>query len=186
MGAFMEHQRPETAHYVAKSTHAERRDNTRYACEGKAEIRREGLTSVLWGIVSDLSYGGCYVESASPLPVGSRIIVTLTILDITLEVKGTIAAVHPMVGMGIMFLSCSAQTNQILEQMLSQLASVPLAPVPLPLSPLESASGLGEIDTLSAFKPAPEVARSVVDQIITHLSRSAVLTRRDLLDILRN
>ncbi|MGA3209711.1 MAG: PilZ domain-containing protein [Terriglobales bacterium] len=174
----------ELAHYVAKATHAERRDNTRYTCEGKAEVRREGLPSVLWGIVTDLSYGGCYIESPSPLPVGSRIILTLTILDVTLEVKGTVAAVHPMVGMGIMFLSCSAQTNETLERMLSNLASVPLPAQPLPISDLESSTALGEIDLLRKFKPSAEVARSVLEQIIIHMSRSAVLTRRDLLEIL--
>jgi Tfp pilus assembly protein PilZ len=167
------------------ATHAERRDNTRYPCEGKVKIYREGAASAFWGIVSDLSYGGCYVESPSPLPVGSRIKLSLTILDMDLEVEGKVAAVHPMVGMGIMFLSCSAQTNQSLEQMLSTLAGTMMAPEPSALLGLASDPVPGELEMMPSFKVSPGAACSVLDQIVAHLSRSSVLTRHDLLDILQ-
>jgi len=177
--------RNENFYFAAPVSYAERRDNTRYPCEGKVEIHREGSTGVFWGIVSDLSYGGCYVESPSPLPVGSRISLSLSILDMDLEVEGKVAAVHPMVGMGVMFISCSGQANQILQQMLAMLASSMMAPEPvaLPISLADCDSG--ELDMLSSFKVSPQTACSVLDQVVAHLSRSAVLTRRDLVDILQ-
>ena len=99
----------------------DRRQHPRYHCEGKAEIRTSDSPAVLWGLVTDLSANGCYIELASPLPAGKSAQMTLTVLETTLNVEGRVAVVHPMFGMGVAFTACPAPERQKLELLLSVL-----------------------------------------------------------------
>jgi len=46
----------------------ERRSHVRYICDGGVEVRTEGSTTGFWGTLTDISLGGCYVQTFSPLP----------------------------------------------------------------------------------------------------------------------
>jgi len=73
--------------------------------------------------LTDLSLGGCYVESESPFPMGTR-------LDLILQARGTFATaqgrvrvLHPGYGMGIEFLSDTEEHRTAVSGFLNFLVS---------------------------------------------------------------
>ncbi len=73
--------------------------------------------------LTDLSLGGCYVESESPFPIGTR-------LDLILQARGTFAAaqgwvrvLHPAYGMGIEFLADTEEHRTAVSGFLNFLVS---------------------------------------------------------------
>jgi c-di-GMP-binding flagellar brake protein YcgR len=80
----------------------DRRGHPRLKAKVPVEIRTEGSDTPIRGAVSDLSLGGCYIETIFPFPIG-------TTLEISLRINGTILAVatvvtsDPQVGNGIRF-----------------------------------------------------------------------------------
>ena len=47
----------------------ERRQSTRYKCEGSAQFRVNGSDVHTWGTFTDISVHGCYVEMTATYPV---------------------------------------------------------------------------------------------------------------------
>lgn len=109
-------------HSFAQSR-SERRRHQRFACEGKAEIRTADSVTVLWGQLTDLSISGCYIELPAPLVAGRTAQLTLTVFDLSFNVEGRVAVVHPMFGMGVAFTACAPQEAQKLRRILATLCS---------------------------------------------------------------
>ena len=115
---------------MEQKSQRERRHFPRFRCEGKAEIRAGNSPGVLWGTVTDLSAGGCYIELASPLPLDRIARLTLTFHGVRIEIEAKVAVVHPMFGMGLLFTSCSKEALQNLKGILAELAGSTGAAVP--------------------------------------------------------
>jgi len=88
-------------------------------------VSEHDATSGVLCKLTDLSLGACYVESASPFPVGTR-------LDLILQARGTFAGaggsvrvMHPAHGMGIEFLAETEQQRAAVEGFLDFLVSQP-------------------------------------------------------------
>jgi hypothetical protein len=170
----------------------ERRQHPRYRCEGKAEIRVPDSTAVLWGTVTDLSAGGCYVELASPLPVASEAKFTLTILEATIQVDAKVAVVHPMFGMGVQFTACPQLEFQKIQEVLYQLSGLaaPLqgpasSPAPEAVSaPSPAPASAATPATASPFRISPQEACKILEQIVKQLTQKGVLTKADFMAIL--
>src|SRR5581483_2546975 len=62
--------------------------------------------------VSDLSPGGCYIETVAPFPKGTRVDLYLHVGEAEAHLDGTVRVVHPTCGMGVEF----ARSNQLAEQ----------------------------------------------------------------------
>ena len=67
---------------------------------------------------TDLSLGGCYVETASPLPVGTRVEVEMWADPCRLSVSAVVRTCHPGVGMGMEFISVSTEKERELQNLL--------------------------------------------------------------------
>jgi len=91
----------------------DRRRFQRYTCDIGAAIQGDNGTRV-WARCTDISRGGCYLETMSPMPVGA----TLTLLLEEIESKATVTTSHPGVGMGLKFLS--AKAPQALETLIAR------------------------------------------------------------------
>jgi hypothetical protein len=85
------------------SNKQERRRFQRYPCDIGANIQIDG-TKRLWARCTDISTGGCYLETWSPLPVGTTFNMELD----GIPVAATVKACHPNVGMGVRFETVSA------------------------------------------------------------------------------
>lgn len=80
----------------------DRREHIRLKVKLPIELYIEGNDSPLRGTTSDLSLGGCYMETIFPLPIGTNLELKLQLED-TLLVLGTVVTCDPQVGNGIRF-----------------------------------------------------------------------------------
>src|SRR6266849_1241383 len=80
-----------------------RRVQTRHACRLGAEVYRVGSTVPNRCSLSDISVGGCYVETTEPFPCGTAVNIVVRTRDMKLSVQGTVQVMHPGYGMGIKF-----------------------------------------------------------------------------------
>jgi PilZ domain len=79
------------------------RRHPRYPCDTGVRIQLEKTNGGFWGTLSDISYGGCYIYTFSPLPVHQTVVLAIKINDKEISVAGTTVSSHPGVGMGIAF-----------------------------------------------------------------------------------
>lgn len=106
----------------------EQRKQLRYRCQNSIEIHIQNGAS-FWGTVSDLSLGGCYVEMAIPIKVGTKLKVALWFGQTKAGAEAEVAHFTPGFGVGIRFTRISNQDLDVLGQYLNSLA--PLARKPL-------------------------------------------------------
>lgn len=71
-----------------------RREHIRLKVKVPIELYIEGNDSPLRGATSDLSLGGCYMETIFPLPIGTNLELKLQLED-TLLVLGTVVTCDP-------------------------------------------------------------------------------------------
>jgi c-di-GMP-binding flagellar brake protein YcgR len=68
---------------------------------------------------SDISPGGCYVETMFALEIGTKLKIKLWLDSVTLSTAGIITTRHPQVGNGIQFTNIDNEDVRKLEQFLS-------------------------------------------------------------------
>ena len=73
--------------------------------------------------LTDLSPGGCYVELATPFPVGTRVTLAMRNGDLQVKVEGIVRVAHPEAGMGVQFVQATGSQRQNLEQFIHTLIS---------------------------------------------------------------
>ena len=102
---------------------SERRIYPRYRCSGAADILQNGKLWG-WGKVSDISRGGCYLETDQTLPVGTEAQLRLTIADTLLDIDGMVASATPVVGMGIDFVTVSPEQENKLARIIDKVTAI--------------------------------------------------------------
>ncbi len=100
----------------------ERRAAARYKCEGGAEFYVEGSEVRTWGMVSDISRSGCYVELHATSPIDTPLNMRLDIDGLRIRVKGTVRTSYPSLGMGISFTELDDANSVQLEELLLRLS----------------------------------------------------------------
>lgn len=99
----------------------ERRKHPRLKVSVPVEIHAEGGNAPLHCATSDLSLGGCYIESMYPFPAGTN-------LDLKLEAGGTliiparVVTCDPQFGNGISFLRMLPEDEVALAKFLGDVA----------------------------------------------------------------
>jgi len=92
----------------------ERRQYPRAKVSVPVEIHVEGAVSPIRGATSDLSVGGCYVETMFPFPVGTALDLKLQ-LESTLPIDATVVTCDPQVGNGMEFSRMLPEDRKVLE-----------------------------------------------------------------------
>jgi hypothetical protein len=95
----------------------------RYRCGGGAQIWQEGSQSALSGTLSEISVGGCYIETTWPLPVGTQLEVLLKTNEEEVRARGVVGYLDPSLGMGVAFTTVSEQDRYRLQQLTHRLAA---------------------------------------------------------------
>ncbi|HYA25345.1 MAG TPA: PilZ domain-containing protein [Terriglobales bacterium] len=75
--------------------------------------------------LTDLSLGGCYVETESPFPEHAAIEICLKAEDVEVRLEGTVKVMHPGFGMGVEFASRNAEDRAAVERFIGLLAGQP-------------------------------------------------------------
>ncbi len=75
--------------------------------------------------LTDLSVGGCYVETESPFPERSGITLALRTEGLEVQAEGTVRVVHPGFGMGIEFAARTADEREHVTKFIGFLSNSP-------------------------------------------------------------
>ena len=98
-----------------------RRKDARYCASGGAKIQEMGSPAGQWTMIHDISLGGCYVETTTPLHPGAEVDAVVHVGDIQIAARGEITVAHRMVGMGVRFTDMTPLNRQRLESLIDQL-----------------------------------------------------------------
>jgi hypothetical protein len=85
----------------------ERRAQSRQPFRCEVKLLGENLAPALLAVISDLSLSGCYVETQTPLPAGTRMQLLFKLPEQPFALLGKVRHVHPQMGMGVEFLKLS-------------------------------------------------------------------------------
>jgi hypothetical protein len=72
------------------------------------------------GVTSDLSLGGCFVCTSKPLPIGTRMRVTLARKTQTVEALAIVRILKPRIGMGVEFIDMERPYDEVLCRWIEQ------------------------------------------------------------------
>lgn len=101
----------------------DRRQYPRMKCFVAVELKLEGATTPVWGNLSNTSMGGCFVETASPIPTGVNAEIGLWVANGKLWVKGMIlngivTKSSPCFGVRVRFEEMDPASRETLRQFL--------------------------------------------------------------------
>ena len=144
-----------------------------------AELLPEDPEPVSECKLTDLSLGGCYVETESPFPERSGIVLCLKAADMEVQAEGMVRVMHPEFGMGIEFASGTEEQREQVGNFIGFLASRPGTVPQLLITPRALAAHNGYDYRSSQGSPEPE------DLLLDLLSRADSLAQEEFLQELR-
>lgn len=74
------------------------------------------------GVTSDISMGGAFVCTSRPLPSNTRLRITLTRKDQSVEALGVVRIVKPRIGLGVEFIDLDAPYHEMLRRWIEQVS----------------------------------------------------------------
>ena len=72
-----------------------------------------------------LSFGGCFLRTQSPFPTQTLVELLLRVADCSVRTEGKVRVMDPEVGMGIEFMTKTAQERQRLKELVQQMMASP-------------------------------------------------------------
>jgi DNA-binding response OmpR family regulator len=133
--------------------------------------------------LTDLSLGGCYVESDSPFPERAMVDLCLRTEDMAVHTEGMVRVAHPGYGMGVEFPSRTAEQRAQVGNLISILRGCPESMLELSVSPRALTADLTQFER--ADDPADEGADEVDDPLLDLLRQGSKLQQNDFLTELR-
>lgn len=155
---------------------SERRRFPRYHCTGAAEVLQSGKRWG-WGKVTDISRVGCYIETDHPLLVGTEAQLRLMIADISLDIGVKVISSTPYFGTGLDFLAVTPELDNTLAQIIDKVSGIAL-------SHSVVQAELPQINS-ETIQVTREAAPDILAKIIKQINENGVLTRQELLDIVK-
>jgi CheY-like chemotaxis protein len=128
--------------------------------------------------LTDLSVGGCYVETESPFPEHSGITLSLRAEGVEAQAEGTVRVMHPGFGMGIEFAARTADERAQVTTFIEFLSSRPGTVPQLLITPRVLASS----DSLESVDSGCE---QLDDPLLELLRGSESMSQEEFLQVLR-
>jgi hypothetical protein len=72
--------------------------------------------------LTDISSGGCYIETTAPFPAGTRVEIVVRAQDMKLRVQGVVQSVHTGFGMGVQLVLKTAENHEHVQSLIRLLA----------------------------------------------------------------
>lgn len=101
---------------------ADRRIQSRHACRLSADVYRQGVNTPHRCSLSDISSGGCYVETSGPFPPGTPVEIVVRTRELKVHVSGVVQAMHRAFGMGVRFHLKTANERDNVQTLIALLA----------------------------------------------------------------
>jgi PilZ domain-containing protein len=159
---------------TAQST-VERRQSHRFPFTASTTVTEISSKTRVQGRNSDLSLGGCYVDTLSPFPVGAIVQVTIEQQSMRFEAVATVVYAHVSLGMGLRFTKISPENEIILRAWVVETGGQPL-----PVLSESPSSPEGEITS------SPSDLREVFTRLITIMEEKKLLTANESQELLRS
>jgi hypothetical protein len=105
----------------------ERRKAIRYPFTGAAEVMDVSSQTRVAGRTSDLGLGGCYVDTITPLSVGTLVRVRIKREQNTFEAAATVVYAHVSMGMGLAFTEIKPEYQAVLRAWVAELSGEQVA-----------------------------------------------------------
>lgn len=102
------------------TTVRDRRYAIRYPFAADAELIDLETGVNASGVTSDMSLGGCFVCTGKPLPVNSRVRLTLRRKDQSVQALAVVRIVKPRIGMGLEFIDVESKDSAVLNRWIEQ------------------------------------------------------------------
>jgi DNA-binding response OmpR family regulator len=71
--------------------------------------------------LTDLSLGGCYLETATPFPIRARLALHMKVGNLQAHASGIVRVMHPETGMGVVFIQKTAEQRHEVETFIQAL-----------------------------------------------------------------
>jgi hypothetical protein len=97
-----------------------RRLHDRHKVSGAASMMMPGGSTV-WGTIEDVSLAGCYIKTYQPQQKTTKLHMELKIENSIVHCEAEVRAMHPGVGMGVLFTQMSPEDHTRLEQLIDKL-----------------------------------------------------------------
>jgi CheY-like chemotaxis protein len=133
--------------------------------------------------LSDLSLGGCYVETAAPFPERALVDLCLKTEELEVHTEGMVRVAHPGHGMGVEFPSRTPEQRAQVGSLINFLRNCPAAAPELIISPRAL------VADLTQFEPGDqrqESAEDMEDPLLELLRRGTTLQQDEFLSELRH
>jgi CheY-like chemotaxis protein len=128
--------------------------------------------------LTDLSSGACYLEMPAPLPMNTRVILTMRLAKFESRADGVVRVMHPEVGMGVEFTRTTNQQQKHLEEFIHLLTNSNGAQPELVVEP----EGMNDVDPVNSEKT---VLDDLEDPLLELFQRNGEFTVDNFLDELR-
>jgi CheY-like chemotaxis protein len=123
--------------------------------------------------LTDLSNGGCYVQTESPFPERTGVVLHLQAAGVEVQAQGMVRVMHPGSGMGIEFASRTAQEREEVADFIKFLISFPGTSPELEITPGVLAAGIDPAGS------APLAAEELHDPLLDLLRNHEALSQED-------
>ncbi|MGB6545722.1 MAG: PilZ domain-containing protein [Candidatus Acidiferrales bacterium] len=158
------------------AAHDERRRSVRHTVSAVVQVVDTKSGTRLTTRASDLGLGGCYVDTLTPLPVGTEVKLGLHKDKVLIELTGKIVYSHPGLGMGIAFVEAASEHRAALEEWLNSLSQSTIS---------SSASAMRSTDPSAAARAndvnaAAANAQGSVFRLVNLLLAKGILTDEDV------
>jgi CheY-like chemotaxis protein len=128
--------------------------------------------------LTDLSLGGSYLEMAAPLPMNTRVILTMRVAKLESRAEGLVRVMHPEIGMGVEFTRTTNQQRKHLEEFIDTLRRTNGVQPELVVEP----EGMNDVEPISSKALA---LAEIEDPLLELFQRNTELTAADFRSELR-
>jgi hypothetical protein len=160
--------------------HDERRRTLRFPVSATAEMQELRSRTRLSGRASDLGIGGCYIDTMSPFPVGSSLLISLTSEHHSVRAKADVTYALAGMGMGLMFTEIGADQKAKLSAWLRELNGEPPEPVTEQEFAEAISSSAPELDAPPNAGGAPGGMLEALYELVSLLASKHVLTEAEV------
>jgi hypothetical protein len=131
--------------------------------------------------LTDLSLGGCYVETDSPFPEHSLVDLCLRTEELAIHTEGMVRVTHPGYGMGVEFPSRTPEQRVQVEHLINFLRSTPASKVEMSASPRSLTADLSQFEGA----PGSNKAEMLEDPLLELLRQGVEMQEEEFLAELR-
>lgn len=132
--------------------------------------------------LTDLSLGGCYVESDSPFPEHALVDLCLRTEEMAVHTEGMVRVAHPGYGMGVEFPSRTPEQRAQVGNLIGFLRNCPESMLELSVSPRALTADLSQFQHEEV---ADDVVEDLDDPLLELLRQGPALQEDDFLEELR-